>query len=93
MTEDQRSESRVAGLLDSIDLASRKIELAIKEKRSKKSAESHANGNNQPDGVEPENIDERVDLSFEEEKSLEEKKTTNKKNELDGEDSNQTTEK
>ena len=34
-----------------------------------------------------------LDLSFEEEKSLEEKKTTNKKNELDGEDSNQTTEK
>ena len=34
-----------------------------------------------------------LDLSFEEGKSLEEKKTTNKKNELDGEDSNQTTEK
>ena len=34
-----------------------------------------------------------LDLSFEEEKSLEEKKTTNKKNELDGEDSNQTTKK
>lgn len=34
-----------------------------------------------------------LDLSFEEEKSLGEKKTTNKKNELDGEDSNQTTEK
>ncbi len=34
-----------------------------------------------------------LDLSFEEEKSVEEKKTTNKKNELDGEDSNQTTEK
>ena len=34
-----------------------------------------------------------LDLSFEEEKSLEEKKTTNKKNQLDGEDSNQTTEK
>ncbi|PDH45833.1 MAG: peptidase M41 [Rhodothermaeota bacterium MED-G18] len=34
-----------------------------------------------------------LDLSFKEEKSLEEKKTTNKKNKLDGEDSNQTTEK
>ena len=34
-----------------------------------------------------------LDLSFEEEKSLEEKKTTDKKNELDGEDSNQITEK
>ena len=34
-----------------------------------------------------------LDLSFEEEKGQEEKKTTNKKNELDGEDSNQTTEK
>ncbi|MAD59070.1 MAG: peptidase M41 [Flammeovirgaceae bacterium] len=34
-----------------------------------------------------------LDLSFEEDKSQEEKKTTNKKNELDGEDSNQITEK
>ena len=34
-----------------------------------------------------------LDLSFEEEKSLEEKKTTNKKNKLDAEDSNQTREK
>ena len=34
-----------------------------------------------------------LDLNFEEDKSQEEKKTTNKKNELDGEDSNQITEK
>ena len=34
-----------------------------------------------------------LDLSFEEDKSQEEKKTTNKKNELDGEDSNKITEK
>tara|TARA_Y100000748_G_scaffold271614_1_gene245022 strand:+ start:1955 stop:2668 length:714 start_codon:yes stop_codon:yes gene_type:complete len=65
MTEDQRSESRVAGLLDSIDAASRKLELAIKEKRSKKSTDMPADGNIGLEGVETENTGEKDDLHAE----------------------------
>jgi len=45
MPEEERPRSRMAEILDSIDSASRKLEVAIKEKRSKKTTEEHADEN------------------------------------------------